>query len=76
MELDEEEELHFVPRGFVSDLAPAVLAKAFASFTVPEKSEGFDEAREMKEMHPFERLEVAFEWQTEAKSPVEGHRFY
>lgn len=41
---EEEEKLSFVPKGAVSDLAPNVLAKAFASFTVPEKSEGFDEA--------------------------------
>ncbi|CAK9048855.1 Heterogeneous nuclear ribonucleoprotein U (hnRNP U) (Scaffold-attachment factor A) (SAF-A), partial [Durusdinium trenchii] len=55
VELTEEEEKQFFPtKGYLSDLAPSVLAKAFASFMVPEKSEGFDE--------------VKYEWQDAAKS--------
>jgi len=50
----EEEKLWFKPKAGAGDLAPAVLSKAFASFTIPEKEEGFDA--------------VNYEWQKEAKS--------
>ncbi|CAL1168321.1 unnamed protein product [Cladocopium goreaui] len=54
VELTEEEEKQNFIKGSIPDVSPAVLAKAFASFTVPEKSEGFDE--------------VNYEWQGAAES--------
>ncbi|CAE8713309.1 unnamed protein product [Polarella glacialis] len=50
----EEQKLWFQPKVGAGDLAPAVLSKAFASFTIPEKEEGFDA--------------INYEWQQEAKS--------
>lgn len=49
---EEEKELWFRPK-VVPDLASAVLSKAFPHFSVPSKSEGFDD--------------VTFEWQGESK---------
>merc|ERR1712232_1454611 len=49
-----EEENQWYRKTALPDFTEDVLAKTFAKFTVPTKDEGFDE--------------VAFEWQSEAKS--------
>eukprot|EP00931_Biecheleriopsis_adriatica_P077427 TRINITY_DN50_c0_g1_i3.p1 TRINITY_DN50_c0_g1~~TRINITY_DN50_c0_g1_i3.p1 ORF type:complete len:821 (-),score=308.17 TRINITY_DN50_c0_g1_i3:116-2341(-) len=51
---EEEQKLFFLPKGPITDLAPSVLNKSFANFTIPEAEEGFDA--------------VNFEWQPEAKA--------
>eukprot|EP00933_Yihiella_yeosuensis_P025995 TRINITY_DN2017_c0_g1_i1.p1 TRINITY_DN2017_c0_g1~~TRINITY_DN2017_c0_g1_i1.p1 ORF type:complete len:831 (-),score=286.51 TRINITY_DN2017_c0_g1_i1:267-2759(-) len=59
---DEEKQVCFRPKSLQGgDVAPAVLAKAFADFTLPEKSEGFDEIR--------------FEWADEAGSKEHLRKF-
>jgi len=50
---DEEKKTYFV-KHMVPDLAPHVLAAAFAGFTLPVKDEGFDQVR--------------FDWLQEAKA--------
>merc|ERR1711862_312428 len=53
VELTEEEKNTWFYKSETPDLTQAVLAKHFASFTLPAKEEGFDEIR--------------FEWSDEAK---------
>merc|ERR1712029_985608 len=53
-ELTEEELKTWFPKGLRSDLTPNVLDKSFGDFSIPAKSEGFDE--------------VKFEWQKEKPS--------
>ncbi|CAK0792636.1 unnamed protein product [Prorocentrum cordatum] len=53
-ELTDEERARCFHRNPVADLAPGVLSSSFCSFTLPDKSEGFDE--------------IVFEWQPEAAS--------
>eukprot|EP00931_Biecheleriopsis_adriatica_P077426 TRINITY_DN50_c0_g1_i2.p1 TRINITY_DN50_c0_g1~~TRINITY_DN50_c0_g1_i2.p1 ORF type:complete len:847 (-),score=293.16 TRINITY_DN50_c0_g1_i2:58-2529(-) len=51
---EEEQKLWFMPKGAMSDLSQAMLNNAYASFTIPEKEEGFDD--------------VKYEWQPEKKA--------
>ncbi|CAK0848696.1 unnamed protein product [Prorocentrum cordatum] len=53
-ELTEEEKAMCFKPVLVSDLAPRVLSSSFAKFSIPDKSEGFDE--------------IIFEWEKEAAS--------
>ena len=52
--VEEEEKIYFRPKVGFGDLTATVLSKSYASFSVPEKSEGFDE--------------IKFAWDTEKKS--------
>lgn len=54
VELTEEDKKVWFRPPSVSDLTPAVLAQAFGKFTLPEKSEGFDD--------------IKYEWQPAAKA--------
>jgi len=42
---EEEEKVYFRPKVGMGDLTAAVLSKSYASFSIPEKSEGFDEIK-------------------------------
>eukprot|EP00435_Cladocopium_sp_Y103_P057039 s40_g19.t1 len=66
VELTEEEEKQNFIKGSIPDVSPAVLAKAFASFTVPEKSEGFDEVNYEWQGAP-ESKEYLRKWVLETK---------
>merc|ERR1719277_2218754 len=52
-ELTDEEKATLFKAESLKDLSPAVMSAAFASFAIPDKSEGFDE--------------VIFEWQNETE---------
>jgi len=54
VELTDEEKAKFFRKPAISDLTSKTLNDAFASFSIPEKAEGFDDVR--------------FEWQKAAKS--------
>jgi len=45
VELTEEEKALWHRKSATSDLTPSVLGKSFASFSIPQKDEGFDEVR-------------------------------
>merc|ERR1711920_546979 len=54
VELTEEDKKTFFSPTQTKDLLDQVLAESFGNFSIPDKSEGFDE--------------IKFEWQNEAKS--------